>query len=31
VKLWEKTWIDELAHTCDWSTPDPEADTEEYL
>jgi len=31
VKLWEKTWIDELAYTCDWSTPDTEADTEEYL
>jgi multicomponent Na+:H+ antiporter subunit G len=26
VTLWEKTWIDELANTCDWRVP--EIDTE---
>ncbi len=28
VKLWDKTWIDELAYTCDWSQPDPDPDEE---
>jgi multicomponent Na+:H+ antiporter subunit G len=27
VTLWEKTWIDELANTCDWRVP--EIDTED--
>jgi multicomponent Na+:H+ antiporter subunit G len=28
VTLWEKTWIDELANTCDWRAP--KMDTEEH-
>ncbi|MGM0452160.1 MAG: monovalent cation/H(+) antiporter subunit G [Thermodesulfobacteriota bacterium] len=26
VRLWEKTWIDELAYTCDWCEIDPQTD-----
>lgn len=26
VTLWKKTWIDELANTCDWTIPEFETD-----